>query len=162
MLYVKCHSYIRIMERKKVVCDSLLFSYQEWKWVWSVRQLKTLFRVLFTVPATGDLTDPVSFLWKINPRFHVWTHFNAVLLLQAYLKVEYPKKYSQGQIIPGIIQQAVMPADHRDELFSARTRCKIPVLTTKSFPHQLLIWAQRQLLQFTFLPSSLQHPPGDK
>lgn len=118
--------------------------------------------LVITVPATGDLTDPGSFLWKINPRFRVWTHFNIVLLLQAYLKVEYPKKYSQSQIIPGIIQQAVMPADHRDKLFSARTRCKILVLTTKSFPDELLVWAQRQLLQFTFLPSSLQHPPGAK
>lgn len=60
-------------------------------------------------------------------------------------------------MFPGIIQQAVMPADHRDSRSLPKRGAEIPVLTAhKSFPDQLLVWAQRQLLQLASLMSSPQ------
>lgn len=115
--------------------------------------------LVITASATGALTDPGSFLRKISPCFCVWTHFNTVLLLRAFLKVLYPSKYTQGQRLLGIIQQAVMPADHRNSCSLPKCGAEIPVLTThKLFPDQLPVWAQRQLLQLACLPSSPQQP----
>lgn len=69
------------MQRKRVVCDSLLFCYQKRKWVHKVLESLRPYLVI-TESAAGDLTDPGSFLGKINPCFCVWTH--AVVLLRTY------------------------------------------------------------------------------
>lgn len=140
------------MQRKKVVCDSLLFSYQKWKWVH--KALESLRAdLVFTASTTRDLAHPGSFLRKINPCFCVWTVWDCPAGQCCT-----PKNTPKAECFQEFFIKLWWPLTTETVILCQNWTlgdvAGLPVLPThKSFPDQLPVWAGGSC---SSLPSS--HP----
>lgn len=146
------------MQRKKVVCDSLLFSYQKWKWVHKALEgLRA--DLVITALTTRDLADPGSLLRKINPCFCVWTLFTLSCCYKLSGKCCTPKNIPKAGCFQELFSKLWWQLTTETVIICQNKIlgdiAGLPVLTThKSFPDQLPVWAGGSC---SSLPSSYPH-----
>lgn len=147
--------HLNYAKEKKVVCDSLLFSYQKWKWVHKALESLRADLVITANKRPGRSRK----LPKINPCFCAWTLFTQSCCYRLSGECCTPKNTPKAEhfreLFSEIWWQLTIETDTLCQNRILRDFAWFPVLTRhKSFPDQLLVWAGGSC---SSLPSSHPH-----